>query len=109
MDSLAGRRIETIEPGPLDAKCPRADPKLGKRIFKNEGDGIIAQAVRIVRIMGEVIETLMLRSVAVQPAEGSHPEYTTRVFFNRSYNIITEAGWFLWIMTVTDKGFGDRV
>ena len=109
VDGFPGRGVELTEPGAFHAKCSRADPKLGQRIFKNHGDGIVTQAIRIVRVMTEVIEPILLGPKAVQTAECPHPEYTTRVFFNRSDNIITKAGWLLWVMAIADKGFGDAV
>ena len=90
-------RIEVVE-----TPC-RTDPHDSIAVFKDRPDGIVTQAVRVVRIVPVVRKLSTFKVKFIKPAKCTHPNCPGPVFENRSYRIIAQTLGVFRIMPVADE------
>ena len=90
-------RIEPIE------AALRADPEDTGAVFNNRPDDIMAQAVRIIRIVLVTRELPAFTIKFVEPSHRPHPDRPGPVFINSPYNIIAQAVRVVRVVLVPDE------
>ena len=87
---------------PVEAAL-RADPEETGAVFNNRPDSIIAQAVRVSRIVLVTRELPVFTIEFVEPSHRTHPDRSGTVFINSPYSIVAQAVRIVRLVLVPDK------